>query len=65
MNHLGTYDANNETKFKILILRSGLYDYSDPYINFRGISNPKYRNRRGRRKQKRKVMFKNCAPFIK
>ena len=50
MNHLGTYDANNETKFKILILRSGLYDYSDPYINFRGISNPKYRNRRSRRK---------------
>ena len=49
-DHLETYDANNETKFKILILRSGLYDYSDPYINFRGISNPKYRNRRGRRK---------------
>ena len=32
----GTYSKNNEIRFKTSILRSGLYDYSEAYILFKG-----------------------------
>ena len=32
----GTYNTNNQIKFKTLILKSSLCDYSDAYIIFKG-----------------------------
>ena len=61
----GLYNTNSKIKFKTLMQRSGLYDYSDAYILVTGtitVSNtaaqgafPNNRNR--------KIIFKNFAPF--
>ena len=47
----GTYNTNNQIKFKTAILKSSLCNYSDAYILVKESNANK------------KVIFKNCAPF--
>ena len=56
----GNYNPNKEIKIKTLMLRSDLCDYSDAYINVKGITvtNP------NDVKKNKAVIFKNNAPFI-
>ena len=57
----GTYDVGDEIKFKINMLKSSLCDGSDAYIHVRRtitVSNTAAAN------TNKKVIFKNCAPFI-
>ena len=62
----GTYNINSQIKLKTTMLKSSLCNYSDAYILVKGTitvpntaagdvdaNNPK-----------KKVIFKNCAPFI-
>ena len=50
------------TKFKTLMLGSSLWDYSDSYILVKGtITVP---NTAASNNINKKVIFKNCAPFI-
>ena len=62
----GTCNTNSQIRFETSMLRTTLCDYSDPYILVKGTkavpntaaarANPKNTNK--------KVIFKNCAPFI-
>ena len=60
----GTYNTNNQIKFKTSILMSSLCDYSDAYILAKGtitvarVAAPAPAYNAGK-----KVVFKNCAPF--
>ena len=59
----GTYNNNSQIKFESSMLTSSLPDYSDVYIYCKGnitISNIGTAATRNKRK---KVTFKNCAPF--
>ena len=47
----GTYNTNNQIKFKTAIRKSSLCNYSDAYILVKESNANK------------KVIFKNCAPF--
>ena len=62
----GTYSPNKQTKFKTVMLRSSLCDYSDPSIFVKG--NITVNNNAGAGATAinigKKVIFKNCAPFI-
>ena len=61
----GTYNVNNQIKFKTTMLKSSLYDYSDPYILVKGtiaLNNTAAADANGNNTNK-KVIFKNCAPF--
>ena len=61
-------NINSQIKFKIAMLKSSLYDYSDAYILVKGRittitekgvgAAARQANERGR-----EVIFKNCAPF--
>ena len=57
----GKYSDNKNIRFKTSMLRSNLYDYSDPYIvvkgriSVRGANNTNTRNK--------KLTFKNNTPF--
>ena len=60
----GTYNANSQIRFKILMLRASICDYSDSYILLEGtivVTNtgtaaaPNNRNK--------KLIFRNCALF--
>ena len=61
----GTYSPNKETKFKTVMLRSSLCDYSDPSIFVKG--NITVNNNAGAGAAAnnigKKVIFENCAPF--
>ena len=61
----GTYNVNNQIKFKTTMLKSSLCDYSDPYILVKGtiaLNNTAAADANGNNTNK-KVIFKNCTPF--
>ena len=61
----GTCNVNSQTKFKTIMLKSSLCDYSDAYILVKGtitINNTAAADANANNINK-KVMFKNCAPF--
>ena len=62
----GTYNANSQIKFKTTMLKSSLCDYSDAYILVKGtitVPNTAAEDADVNNANK-KVVFKNCAPFI-
>ena len=62
----GTYSPNQQIKFKTSMLRSSLCDYSDAYIFVKGnitVNNTAADDVAANNVNK-KVIFKNCAPFI-
>ena len=63
----GTYNVNNQIKFKTTLLKSSLCDYSDAYILVKGRvtitgAGADAAARRADEREKR-VALKNCAPF--
>ena len=59
-----TYNVNSQIKFKTTILKSSLCDYSDAYILVKGtISVNNTAAGADANNTKKKVIFKNCAPF--
>ena len=62
----GAYSPNKQIRFKTAMLRSSLCDYSDAYILVKG--NISVNNTAGAgaaaNNTNKKVIFKNCAPFI-
>ena len=61
----GTYNVNNQIKFKTTMLKSSLCDYSDAYILVKGtitVNNTPAADAAANNIDK-KVIFKNCAPF--
>ena len=61
----GTYNVNNQIKFKTTMLKSNLCDYSDAYILVKGtitVNNTAAADADAINTNK-KVIFKNCAPF--
>ena len=61
----GTYSPNKQIKFKTLMLRSSLCDYSDAYILLKGnitVDNTANDGAAANNTNK-KVIFKNCVPF--
>ena len=62
----GTYNANNQIRFKTSILRTSLCDYSDTYILVKGtitVANTAAADADANNTNK-KVKFKNCAPLL-
>ena len=60
----GTYNVNSQIKFKTIMLKSSLCDYSDAYILVKGtISVDDTAADDAINNNNRKVIFKNCAPF--
>ena len=62
----GTYSHNKQIKFKTSMLRSSLCDYSDAYIPVKGniTVNDTAGAGAAANNTNKKVIFKNCAPFI-
>ena len=63
----GTYFPNKQIKFKTLMLRSSLCDYSDAYILVKGnitVNNTAAADADANNTNK-KVIFKNFAPFTR
>ena len=62
----GTYNVNSQIKFKTTMSKSSLCDYSDAYIIVKGtisVNNTAAEGAAANNTNK-KVIFKNCAPFI-
>ena len=62
----GTYNVNSQIKLKTTMLKSSLCDYSDAYIIVKGsitVNNTAADDAAANNINK-KVIFKNCAPFI-
>ena len=64
----GAYNVNSQIKFKTIMLKSSLCDYSDAYIITKGTitiagAGDNAAARQADERDKR-VAFKNCAPFI-
>ena len=62
----GTYNTNSQIKFKSVMLKSSLCDYSDAYILVKGtitVPNTAAADANANNASK-KGIFKNCAPFI-
>ena len=65
-NATGNYFSAKQIRFKTSMLRSSLYDYSDAYITVKGnitVNNTADAGAAADNTNKR-VIFKNCAPFI-
>ena len=62
----GTCSPNKQIKFKTSMLRSSLCDYSDAYILVKGnlTVNDTAADGAAANNDNKKVIFKNCAPFI-
>ena len=62
----GTYNVNSQIKFKTKMLKSSLCDYSDAYIIVKGTItvNNTAADSAAANNINKKVIFKNCAPFI-
>ena len=63
----GTYSPNKQIKFKTLMLRSSLCDYSDAYILIKGnitVNNTAAADADANITNK-KVIFKDCTPFTR
>ena len=63
---LETYITNRDIKFKTLIIRSNLFDYSNPFIYVKAtITVPnKAAAAEPANNTNKKVIFKNCAPIM-
>ena len=63
---LETYITNRDIKFKTLIIRSNLFDYSNPFIHVKAsITVPnKAAAAEPANNTNKKVIFKNCAPIM-
>ena len=61
----GAYNVNSQIKFKTIMLKSSLSDYSDAYILVRGTIgvNNTAAAAAAVNNDDKKVIFKNCAPF--
>ena len=61
----GPYNTNSQIKFKTIMLKSSLHDYSDAYILLSGtITVPNtVVDGVAANNTNQKVIFKNCAPF--
>ena len=62
----GTYNTNNQIRFKTSMLKSSLYDYSDAYILVKGnitVIEAGVNDTRITDRKNKKAIFKNCAPF--
>ena len=62
----GRYNIISQIKFKTTMLKSSLYDYSDAYVLAKGtiaVPNTEAADADANNTNK-KVIFKNCAPFI-
>ena len=61
----GVYNVNSQIKFKTLMLKSSLCDYSDAYILVKGTINVNNTATQGAaaNNTNKKVIFKNCARF--
>ena len=62
----GAYNVNSQIKFKTAMLKSSLCDYSDAYILVKGtitVNNTAAQGAAANNTNK-KVIFKNCSPFI-
>ena len=61
----GTYNKDNQIRFKTLMLRSSLYDYSDEYILAKGTITVANTAAQGQlyNAANKKVTFKKCVPF--
>ena len=62
----GAYNVNSQIKFKTAMLKSSLCDYSGAYILDKGtisVNNTAAKDAAPNNTNK-KVIFKNCAPFI-
>ena len=58
----GAYKTNNDIKFKNLITRSSLYEYSNEYIHVTGtLTIPNNGTAEAPNNINKKVIFKNCA----
>ena len=61
----GTYSVNSQIKFKTLMLRSRLCDYSDVYIFVSAtITVPNTAAAGADPNNRKNIIIKNCAPFI-
>ena len=60
-----TYNVNSQVKFKTIMLKSSLCDYSDAYILVKGTISVNDTAAAGAavNNTNKKVIFKNCAPF--
>ena len=60
-----TYNVNSQVKFKTIMLKSSLCDYSDAYILVKGTISVNNTAAAGAavNNTNKKVIFKNCAPF--
>ena len=58
-----TYNEDNQVRFKTLILRSSLYDYSDAYILIKETITVAEAATSALKNADKKVIFRNCAPF--
>ena len=60
----GAYNVNSQIKFKTIMLKTSLCDYSDAYILVRGtISVTNTAAGAVANNINKKVIFKHCAPF--
>ena len=63
----GAYNVNSQIKFKITLLKSSLYDYTDAYILVKGKITIAGAGKNAVSKQAderdKGVVFKNCAPI--
>ena len=61
----GAYNVNSQIKFKTIMLKSSLCDYSDAYILVKGTISVNNTAAAGAAENNinKKVIFKNCAPF--
>ena len=60
-----TYNVNSQIKFKTIMLKSSLCDYSDAYVLVKGnitVNNTAAADADANNTNE-KVIFKNCAPF--
>ena len=61
---IGTYNTNSQIKFKTTMLKLNLCDYSDTYILVKETVPNTSATDADANNTNKKVMFKNCAPFI-
>ena len=59
----GTFNEDNQIRFKTSMLRSNLCDNSDAYILVKGTIKVAQATAATPNNANKKVIFKNCAPF--
>ena len=59
----GTYNEDNQIRFRTSLLRSSLCDYSDAYLLVKGTITVAPATTAAPNNANKKVIFKNCVPF--